>query len=245
MIEGKRVENTKNYEIFKLLKGNAPINILHLNLLIEAIQKKNLLASRPILVNEKMEVIDGQHRLESAKRLNLPIYYITTNDLNITDISTLNSNQRNWKMEHYLELYSEHMKNENYIKFKNWMIENKFTFGQAIGFFMEEISINDFRHKFKNGAFEFIEEKINLAENFHVFKMKCEAYMKGPSRYWSSQSCVRAFSMLCKNPDVEFVRFCTQLDKYPFLLTPQPSKQQFLEMFYEIYNHRRHIRVDN
>ena len=37
--------------------------------------KKKYLVS-PILVNEKMEVIDGQHRLQAQKELNLPTYYI-------------------------------------------------------------------------------------------------------------------------------------------------------------------------
>src|SRR5574342_66982 len=142
-MEEKNVEKTKNYEMFKIIKGNAPINLIHLNHLIEAIEKKNLLDARPILVNRNMDVIDGQHRLEAAKRLGLPIYYIQSDGLSINDISTLNSNQRNWKMEHYLDLFSGYTKNENYIKFKQWMNDNKFTFGQSIGFFMEEMSINE------------------------------------------------------------------------------------------------------
>jgi hypothetical protein len=56
----------------------------------------------PIIVNEKMEVCEGQHRLEAYKTLSIPITYIIKEGLDIFDIRKLNSVSRKWTMEEYL-----------------------------------------------------------------------------------------------------------------------------------------------
>lgn len=68
------MEKTKNYSLFKKYAKNRDIDGRHVEKLIASIKTANLLDCEPILVNEKMEVIDGQHRLEAAKSLNLDIY---------------------------------------------------------------------------------------------------------------------------------------------------------------------------
>ena len=62
-----QVLQTNVHSIFKTQKGNRPINKNHLDRLILSMKKKYLIS--PILVNEKMEVIDGQHRLQAQKEL--------------------------------------------------------------------------------------------------------------------------------------------------------------------------------
>ncbi len=238
------MEKTQNYSQFRRLGGNAPLNVAHLNQLMDAIDKKNLLEARPILVNENMEVVDGQHRLEAAKRLNLPIFFIKINSVGIDDIATLNSNQRNWKMEHYLNLYCDYIKNENYINFRYWLKNNDFSFTQGISFFIDESNINECRRMFKDGEFIFDEKYISLGESYKITLNKILSNTKGKSQPWLNQSFIRAFIVLCNNKEIDLKRLWEQLDKYPFLLSHRPSKQMYLELLYELYNYRRHIRVD-
>jgi len=113
-----QVFKTKDYDKFKSLLGNRNLNLLHLKRLIESM-KNNYLFS-PILVNEKHEIIDGQHRYNAAKKLNLPVNYIIVENYGLNEVQMLNTNNKNWNKKDYLEAYCD-LGNENYIKLKKFM----------------------------------------------------------------------------------------------------------------------------
>ena len=69
-----QVYKTNNYDIFKLMPNNRNVNLTHVGRLKLSFKEMYLIS--PIIVNSRMEIIDGQHRLHAAKELNLPIYYI-------------------------------------------------------------------------------------------------------------------------------------------------------------------------
>ena len=69
-----QVQTSSDYAKFKTLIGNRKPNELHIKRLISSFKERYLFS--PILVNEKMQIIDGQHRFLSAKELNLPINYL-------------------------------------------------------------------------------------------------------------------------------------------------------------------------
>ena len=75
-----KVEETTDYKQFKKVKGNRGYAQRHLKNLVSSIAQNNLLQYSPIIVNDKMEVIDGQHRLAAAQSLGLPIYYVVAGD---------------------------------------------------------------------------------------------------------------------------------------------------------------------
>jgi hypothetical protein len=54
------VFKTQDYEMFKPLTGNRNVNILHVKRLIQSFQVQHLISV--VIVNERYEVIDGQHR---------------------------------------------------------------------------------------------------------------------------------------------------------------------------------------
>jgi len=99
------MQNTTDYSIFKDVSSNREVDRGHLKSLVRAIKEKNLLPANPILVNSDMEIIDGQHRLEAAKTLSLPIFYIIA-EVTRSDISKLNSNQKNWKLIDYVNFWA-------------------------------------------------------------------------------------------------------------------------------------------
>lgn len=238
------MKSTLDYNIFKIIRGNRPIKASHVQDLMNSIRENNLLKARPILVNENLEVIDGQHRLEAAKILGVEIYYEIIEGLKINDVAIINSNQRNWKLDYFLELHSESLKNENYISLKDWLSKNDFSLNQGISFFMDECDVNEFRIKFKKGDFIFNDSHAKKAETYKCFVHKADAYTKGEQRCWKQQSFIRAFLMFLSNPEIEEKRLWDQIDKYPFALTTRPTKQLMLEMLYDLYNYRRHLKVE-
>mgnify|MGYP003139772751 FL=1 len=69
-----QIKTTSDYNIFLHVIGNRPINKSNVNRLKESIGKIGLQV--PILVNKNKAVVDGQHRLQALKELNLPVTYV-------------------------------------------------------------------------------------------------------------------------------------------------------------------------
>jgi hypothetical protein len=97
------IQKTTNYDQFKFVNGNRTLNQGHLAKLTVSISKRNLLEYAPILVNEAMEVIDGQHRLEVAKQNKWPIYYLVVPRSGLDEIIELNTTLRNWKLKDFID----------------------------------------------------------------------------------------------------------------------------------------------
>lgn len=109
-----KVYVTKDYKMFKKLLGNRYVEEKRVKRLMDSIGKIGYLNSA-IIVNERMEVIDGQTRLEALKRLKLPVYYCIHKGAGIEECLMLNIKQQNWTIEDYAKSYAE-QGNENYIK---------------------------------------------------------------------------------------------------------------------------------
>jgi hypothetical protein len=113
-----QVNETNDYSMFRTLEGNRHVNKLHVKRLRESFQKAYLLS--PIIVNEKFEIIDGQHRFEAAKQIGVPINFLIAPKYGLKEVQMLNENMKNWKKEDYLNAYCD-LKNPEYLKFRNFM----------------------------------------------------------------------------------------------------------------------------
>lgn len=118
MLVVNQVNSTNDYSKFKNLQGNRHVNKLHVNRLKESFRKAYLLT--PIVVNQDYEIIDGQHRYEAAKQMNLPINFIICNDYSLKEVQLLNTNMKNWKKEDYLKAYCD-LNFPEYLKFELFM----------------------------------------------------------------------------------------------------------------------------
>ena len=64
-MDENRIYKTTNYGMFKLKFGNRPIDNNHVNKLRRSMTKQFI--KTPITVNKRMEICDGQHRLQQSK----------------------------------------------------------------------------------------------------------------------------------------------------------------------------------
>lgn len=116
------IHKTKDYDQFKLFHMNRVINKGLVGKLKRNIKKKNLLIDRPILVDEDMHVLDGQHRLRAARELDADVYFVEANATTVNDIPSLQLS-RNWNSYDYMNMYIKE-KNENYIKIDAFIREH-------------------------------------------------------------------------------------------------------------------------
>ena len=109
------VYETSDYAIFNKMTGNRNLSDKFVNLITDSMKKFGWIGA-PILVNNKMEVIDGQHRLEAAKKAGVPVKYINMGAKDINVVCELNTTSHVWTTDDYLNRYVA-LGNENYIKF--------------------------------------------------------------------------------------------------------------------------------
>ncbi|MGI4871274.1 MAG: CHC2 zinc finger domain-containing protein, partial [Janthinobacterium lividum] len=100
------VYETTDYARFHLLPENRKVDPKHVRKLVDMIQKHNLLHLKPLDVTPDLGVIDGQHRLEAARELGLPIFYKVGQQLSDADISTLNMAGKNWTGGYWLKYHA-------------------------------------------------------------------------------------------------------------------------------------------
>ena len=93
---------TDDYDAFKVLPYNRALEEKQVLRLMDVLSKEpDALKYRPLLVNNHMQVIDGQHRLEAAKRLGLPIYYMIGNNLGLPQTIEMNAIAKHWTILDY------------------------------------------------------------------------------------------------------------------------------------------------
>lgn len=114
-----KIHETDNYKMFKTLKGNRKVAQGHVARLRESIKRRDL--RTPILVNAKMEIIDGQHKFQAYRSLKLPVRYMVADDFSLPEVQQLNTNNKNWTAVDFAKSYAENG-NKNYaeyLKFRN------------------------------------------------------------------------------------------------------------------------------
>lgn len=124
------IKETTNYSQFNFIKNNREQSRGHIESLKKAFEEYgNLTQVQPILVNEKMEIIDGQHRFTAAQELGQPVFYTVAPGLRVTEARAMNILHRGWTTDDYARSYAI-SGNQNYQKYVE--LKEDFGFGHAI-----------------------------------------------------------------------------------------------------------------
>lgn len=225
------IQLTTDYDIFGAIVGNRQIYQPHLRRLISSIENKNMLQQNPIIVNERMEIIDGQHRLLAAKALNLPIYYSVVEHADLHEIQMLNANNRPWLPADYLESYIK-LGKQSYITLKEFADEYRISLSIALRILAGNHS-GDVLVKFRKGEFEIRDMK--KAEN--IASLLSEVRKHSPDRAYAHSFCVSALQMLIEKIDPKI--FINQLERYQLVVTRRMSSKDYLRQFENIINSGR------
>jgi hypothetical protein len=234
-----QVHTTKDYSLFKTLNGNRDVNQLHLCRLKESMKKNHL--TTIIMVNEKFEIIDGQHRFLISQELKLPINYIISKNYGLAEVQVLNANMKNWTIVDYVTGYCD-LGYKDYIVYRDFITEYNFTNQIAILILTGEhqsgsSEINP-ATKFKEGLFKV--KDLNNAKRMADKIMMIEPYYKGFLR----RSFIIALFGMFKNENFEFTEFITKLKQQPTTLQDSTNISQYKSLIEEIYNYRRREKVN-
>jgi hypothetical protein len=229
-----KVLTTRNYSQFLSLDDNRDLNQTHLGKLKESMQEVYLF--NPIIVNEKLEVIDGQHRLEACKQLNLPVRYITVEGYGIREVQVMNAYSKNWGPKDYLDSY---VKNgyTDYIAYKAF--QEKYGFDHQVNLIL--LSNNDKSRgyeEFNNGKFKIV--NLRKAERIANYLMQIKAYYTGYRR----RSFVYAIISVIDKKGFSMDELMAKIKLQPTALVDCISTEKYRELLEDIFNYRRREKVN-
>lgn len=112
------IHETTEYAQFNLMNANRDTSRAHIEAIKKSIEKNgNFTKFSPILVNERFEIIDGQHRFSALKELGQPIFYIVTSGSGLTEAREMNKLNKGWGMLDWAKTYA----NTGSRSYKNFM----------------------------------------------------------------------------------------------------------------------------
>lgn len=235
------VMKTYDLSIFKQLPGNRPPNLLHIKRLKQSMIDHGVLMC-PIIVNENMEVIDGQHRLIAAQGLDgVPIYYIKADSYRLEQVHTLNMNQKNWSKKDFVDGYAE-MGLEPYIKLKRFLEVNKDFDFQSCTFLVNNCTNNSLVIKTKINAIEngtFVGKDFDYA---YELAEKIRRIGKYYNRYFS-KNFVQVMIQVLKNDKFDFDVFFHKLQYNYELLEKCAKAHHWKDAIEKIYNYKNQNKI--
>jgi len=245
--EVNKVYKTNDLSIFTQIDGNRVPNLQHIKRLVYSINKYGMKCN-PILVNEKMEVIDGQHRLMAAQEAESFVYYIIVKGYTLSEVHTLNLNQKNWSKSDYMEGYAN-MGVQSYVKLKEFTLKNTdFTFSNCLAlcsnvscsydqFLSAQINILSSKNIFEEGTW--IGKDFDLAQDWANKIRMVGTYYDGYDR----TIFVRAFIPLLSNDKFDFNEFMHKLRLQPSALVDCVNSEQYRTVIEDIYNWRSRNKI--
>jgi len=196
----------------------------------------------PIIVNENMEVIDGQHRLMAAQGLDgVPIYYIKADNYRLEEVHTLNMNQKNWSKKDFVDGYAE-MGLEPYIKLKRFLEVNKDFDFQSCTFLVNNGTIHSLFQKSKINA---IENGTFVGKDFDYAYELAEKIRKIGKYYnrYSNQKFVQVLITVLQNPLFDLDMFIHKLQFNYELLDKCVKAHHWRDAIEKIYNYKNQNKI--
>lgn len=250
--EVNKVYKTNNLSMFKQIDGNRIPNLQHVKRLADSIRVYGMKCN-PILVNEQMEVIDGQHRLMAAKEAESFVYYIIVDGYSLNEVHTLNLNQKNWTKKDFMDGYAN-MGIESYIKLKNFVEKNDdFTFNDCIALCQNtgsgtsrSLAVQTKSIKLESNTAQIFERgtwkvgDMNLAQEYANKIRMIKPYYIGYNKTIFVGTMVNLFN----NKNFDFNEFMHKVRLQPTALVDCANRDQMKTLIEDIYNYKSRNKVN-
>lgn len=232
------VRITTDYSMFKFDPLNRSIKRHKLTKLKESISRTNG-NLQAVLIDQKGNIIDGQHRYVVCKSLGLPVKYtIADSEYKSSDMLELNNNGSGWIASDFADYHAK-QGNPNYeifLKYKAQfpelkdgvlcsILENKYTLANGQAGSMT-------KRGFQEGTFIVMYE--NKARVLLAHLRQISAFYKG----WNKRAFVYALIHLSNCPDFNWDKFLAKLQIRHISLFDYPKAEDFVKALAEIYNYR-------
>ena len=224
---------TTDYELFKFIDCNRSINKAHVDKIVKSMQLK--LLDDPIVVNQHMEIVDGQHRFYALRKLELPIRYRFDPDRTDADIRTTNNVKRGWSFQDYLASFiiDEKGKGRSYAgpyTTLDWF-KKTYNLPMKICIILLGGSAGTYGlHNFRSGKFKIA--NLELAKK----RAKILHELAKLDKFMARTQFMSAMIFLMRHRDFDIKRFLKVLETKSNSLKGQASRDDYIDNIVKVYN---------
>ncbi len=233
VLSNTNIINTKNYDQFKKLKGNRPNDPAKVKRLINNMMNVgNLTAEFPIVVNEYMEVIDGQHRLEALKNLGWPVGYRVQNGLTLDTVRGINQAGSNWGWLDYTYSFTETgtpEQKDQYGRFLN--LYKHFGYGYTV---LSTYCGWGEKGRIKNILFT--QGEMVIPNHEHTFKLLKQYQEVSKALNHQTSRFAKAMYKIMHNPEYDHKQMVNKAMMYEQEIPMQGTLEGYMRLIEHIYN---------
>ena len=225
-----QVYMTNDYDMFSFIDGNRDVNLLHVERLKKSMKVKYIPV--PIIVNQKHQIIDGQHRFTALKSLKMPIYFVVEKDLELNDVQRLNTHSSNWTADDYMKSYCN-LGYEEYIKYREFKEEYGLCHSDTQALLTGNNVGGGQSNAFNDGYFKIthLKQATEIAKKM----LAIGAFYDGYAR----QSFVKSMQICFDNPEYNHNEFLKRFKNQSYKLMGRSTYGEILPVLEEIYNYNR------
>lgn len=201
--------------------------------LVKSMQEHGYLENAPIICEKQPDgqllITDGHNRLVTAMALGLPVDYIAYDKANINPIG-FSRTQKPWRIDDYVSAYVA-QDIDDYVEIQDFSEKTGITFNCAACMFFNYLPAST--------------QPISLVKS-GMFKIKNREY---PQRVgcivlaikqyvdWGAQKlCLSAIAKCVLTDGFNYEFFIEKVHKYNELLRKQPTSDDYIRLFEQIYN---------
>lgn len=240
-VNGFQVYWTKDYSKFTFMDGNREVNLLHVKRLKNLILQNGWDKSSILIVNSKMRVGDGQHRIIALREIlqetgrSFEVGFIVDNTINLKKIQSKNSNSRAWSVYDYL--YSNiKLGKKDYLIIQE--INKKFHFPvSAIIRLSGKTNFGTIHKKFQDG-------ELIISDPQELWERACMVdSLKPYIEFYKNTRFIEAMAFYFSHPAFSFAEFLEKVITNRSMLYPCATSGQYKKMIQDVYNYRRREKV--
>lgn len=228
---------THDYEKFSLILINRPVNEKRVLKLANRIKEgKNYLRHYPILVNTRLEIIDGQHRHAAARMTGETLYYLIDDALSVEIASDAVGNTANWSMKDRLNSFAERGFGDYRILREFWAQHPWLPISVLPILCSSKTWRSD---SFKNGHYHI--DRMDYAQRVVAMANDFKRYV----HFAHTRPFLGTLMNLASNPDYDHKTMLQKMEYQSSKLVQCATVEQYLDIFSNIYNYRsaRHNQV--
>ena len=234
--EVRTIYTSKDYEAFSFITGNRNINKSHLEKLRKSMTE--MFIPIPIVVNEQLQIIDGQHRYMICKEEGWPLSFMQVKGLTLVHVQKINELMKVWTAEAFMHCYcdlaleTKDGSYDDYVEYREF--KRQYGFGhnetQAI-LTNQRMFSGNLSERFRNGTFKI--KNLSLARDTAEKISSVGKYYQGYKRRGFVIAMLHCFA----TPEYDHDRFLSKLSYQTYKLSDQSNYKQYLQIAQDIYNY--------
>lgn len=233
MSEVNTIKTTTAYDKFSLLDTNRDTIPKHVTDLEESVRKYPfLLLIQPVLVNERFQIIDGQHHYEVAKRLKKPFAYAQVPKIGIELARLMNIKQAPWQPLDYAKSYASEG-NKHYVTYLKFREDYPYNHSLMI-LFLADSHERGGHKRFKEGLFE-----INSEEKARKLLDQIDDIRNELDLKYITDAFGTALFNAFNHADFDFDHFIGRIkDVGKVMFHPAAGIEDYMRLIESIYNYK-------